>query len=219
VKAIEALTAAADALAHSASGPDRSTFWLTAGVLMANLVLAIAAVWSAVVAARSAKASKESAQSAKDLVRLEYRKAILADMPKLNTSRGYFGSDRDEVIITNAGPGDALHPKMWVHCNYSRCWPDKALDCEVPLPDAIESQRAEKFYIQVPEAWSLNPPCVMICHYEDIHHSDDEPRIYHSVFVSSAKGEQTQRYFPPERPMGSDSSFRQYLDRCKACNP
>ncbi|MCJ7796749.1 MAG: hypothetical protein MUQ56_08295 [Thermoleophilia bacterium] len=171
-------------------------------------------------AKESAQAAKESAQASRELVELERQKMMLAQRPLIRLVREPAFPDYSPlrgILLDNAGRGDAVNVTISTHYTSANKPPVKGThDIGV-----IEASRKVRRDIQLPDQqWQDLDELIAVCHYQD-NTDTREPRLYHSVFREQMRGKllDSQRYFPPERPLDQDPDFAQYLSMCKVCKP
>jgi hypothetical protein len=108
-KAIDALTAAVETLAHSPSlsRPAHDAFWPTMGLLLVNLILAGAAVCSAVLAGRAARQSAALAE--KLVAALDKQTEASHEQRKAQIRPMVIYTYEGRPALVNAGNGIALN--------------------------------------------------------------------------------------------------------------
>jgi len=225
VKAIEGLTAAIDTLAQSAvaSEPRRGILYLTAGLLLVNLILAVAVVWSACLAARSAGAARKSAEAATEHVRLTREEFVNAHAPKVglacvdDVQTVENGNWHDcTLAVSNTGHGPALGVEVsafTIHQNIRETMsvhrpPKKIIYEGTPGDSTIIRTYQDK--------WLHSSDLVVICHCRHLYQPDGQDRVYHTVVRAKQQDGvyqwEPEDYFGPGIPLPPE-----YEERCSAC--
>jgi hypothetical protein len=169
---------------------------------------------AATAARQSAEAAARSATAAEQLAKLQRQQIILASVPRLVLS--HQGNDQRGAAFALSNRGKGVARGIKCYARRKREGGEELVGVRALHELGERKEHFVTLRMANPGDWA---ELAMICHYTDLHATEEEPRIYHSVFVDCRDGKRPsgEDYFPPERPIAENPDWASDLGICQAC--
>lgn len=173
----------------------------------------------------AADAARESAEAAKEMVRLERSRLVQSRRPQVRVAihqtddyGEYDAEARCRVLLKNEGDQDALRLRVFLRTE----GPTGPQDREAEVRYALEPDGGASADFGMLGPGHNRLSMIAMSHYTDQYHNSPDPRVYHSLCLIALHPDgrvkdHVRSNFTPEHPMEEDPDFCQYLSLCKAC--